>query len=158
MARTGSWIHLGYRWHAYSYAFETALDRDAARDAYLERAASSFFVYFESADLLFDCFGNASPLFDDWRDDLYVFPADLAWTMVFTHEQESGLGPDEPVETVVTALAAANGVATPSPRISTVVVGRTVRSPRCSRWRRPSFDASSAWSRPRCIAIAGASS
>jgi hypothetical protein len=90
--RTGAWIHLGYRWHAYSYGFEAALTGDAALAAYAVCAARDLLVYFEDEDL-FDCFGVASPDFSSFGDDLYVFPADLAWTMVFTHEQCIGLGP-----------------------------------------------------------------
>ena len=61
--QTGAWIHLGYRWHAYSYGYEAALEGDAARAAYLARPVTSFLVYFESDGLLFTCFGTASPLF-----------------------------------------------------------------------------------------------
>lgn len=55
-------------------------------------AARDLLVYFEGKEL-FDCFGVPSPDFSDWGADLYVFPADLAWTMAFTHEQCMGLGP-----------------------------------------------------------------
>jgi hypothetical protein len=89
--RTGSWIHLGIRWHAYSYGFEVALEGDAAMAAYTARAARELLVYIEGE--LFDCFGLPSPDLGDWGQDLYVFPASLAWTMVFTHEQDTGLGP-----------------------------------------------------------------
>jgi len=90
---TGKWVHRGLRWHAYSYGFEHALTRDAALAAYAARAAPAVFVYFEEEDELFDCVGVPSPRFDDWHHDLYVFPADLAWTMVFTHEHAIGFGP-----------------------------------------------------------------
>jgi hypothetical protein len=90
--RTGAWIHLGIRWHAYSYGFEAALTGDAALAAYGARAARDLLVYFEGENL-FDCFGVPSPDFGDWGADIYVFPANLAWTMVFTHEQSMGLGP-----------------------------------------------------------------
>jgi hypothetical protein len=89
--KTGRWIHLGIRWHAYSYGFEHATTGELARATYLEQQARDFLLYVESHDLLFDCFGTPSPLL--WQDDLYVFPRDLAWTMVFTHEEDAGLGP-----------------------------------------------------------------
>jgi hypothetical protein len=90
---TGEWIHLGYRWHAYSYSFERALVGDAARAAYQARAVTEFYAYFESDDLLFTCVSGPSPDMDDFGDELYLFPPSLAWTMVFTHEQGIGLGP-----------------------------------------------------------------
>jgi hypothetical protein len=36
---------------------------------------------------------GALPDFRPLCDDVYVWPDDLAWTMAFTHEEASGLGP-----------------------------------------------------------------
>jgi hypothetical protein len=89
---TGRWVHLGYHWHAYSYRFEAALNGHEALAAYAARAERKLLVYFEE-DALFDAYGEPSPDLSAWRDDVYLFPHDLAWTMVFTHEQTLGLGP-----------------------------------------------------------------
>jgi hypothetical protein len=90
--RTGAWVHLGIRWHAYSYGFEPARVGQAALEAYAARAARELLVYAEGA-WLFDCYGEPSPDLGGLGRDLYLFPADLAWTMAFTHEQGLGLGP-----------------------------------------------------------------
>jgi hypothetical protein len=89
---TGEWVHRGYHWHAYTYGFEVAVKGADALAAYTARAERKLLVYFED-DALFDAYGEPSPDFSPWGQDLYVFPHDLAWTMVFTHEQEIGLGP-----------------------------------------------------------------
>jgi len=91
--RTGAWVHRGYRWHAYSYGYEVALEHDAAMAAYRARDQRELLVYFEAEGELFDCFGVPSPDLGALGCDTYVFPADLAWTMIFTHEQDCGLGP-----------------------------------------------------------------
>jgi hypothetical protein len=96
-AKTGAWIHRGIRWHAYSYGFETALAGAAARDAYLAVRERDVLVYFEedpagSGPDVFVCDGLATPPLLE-GSDIYIFPRSLAWTMVFTHEQDSGLGP-----------------------------------------------------------------
>jgi hypothetical protein len=87
--RTGEWIHLGYRWHAFSYEFETALTGDAARAEHERVAVPEYLAMFEQGRV-FRCFGEPTPAFED---DLYVFPEDMKWTMCFTHEHSMGLGP-----------------------------------------------------------------
>ena len=90
---TGHWIYGGYRWHAYSFEHEVAVVGDAARTAYAATTNREYYVLFEHAEVLARCSGPAHPSFDDGRDEAYVFPASLAWTMVYTHEQSMNLGP-----------------------------------------------------------------
>jgi len=92
-AQTGDWIHLGFRWHAYSYGFEVAVSGDEARDLYRSKDQSTYLIYFESYGQLFDCVGPACPDLSGLKDDVYLFPADLSWTMIFTHEEGIGFGP-----------------------------------------------------------------
>lgn len=91
--KTGSWIYRGYRWHAYSYEYESALRGTRAFNAYVARQATDFYLFFEFDDLMFHCTGPPSPDLRPLDDDVYVFPHDLAWTFVVTHEMSLGLGP-----------------------------------------------------------------
>ena len=50
-------------------------------------------MHFECDDLLFDCKGPPSPDFRPLENDIYIFPHDLSWTFVVTHEMSCGLGP-----------------------------------------------------------------
>jgi hypothetical protein len=90
---TGEWVHLGFCWHGYSYGFETALDGDDARAAYIGCGDVDLVAYFEHAALLFDCGGARAPRLETLDTDVYVFPRTLGWSMAFTHERSLGLGP-----------------------------------------------------------------
>ena len=87
------WIHRGFRWHAYSEGFETALEGEEALAAYLKQDLSRYLIHFEHDRLIFDCQGPPCPVLPNIGDDVYLFPHDLAWTMVFTHEDCLGQGP-----------------------------------------------------------------
>ena len=87
---TGDAIHRGYRWHAFSYGYDLALCGESATRAYARAGRSNFRLLFEDGSI-FECFGP--PAVDLSGEDCYVFSDDLGWTMAFTHEQESGLGP-----------------------------------------------------------------
>jgi hypothetical protein len=91
--QTGSWVHRGYRWHAYSYGHEAAIEGDAALDAYLQQPQTNLLAYFEGEHLLFDCGPARAPRLDELDTDVYVFPRTLDWSMAFTHERTAGLGP-----------------------------------------------------------------
>ena len=92
-SKTGNWVYRGYRWHAYSYNYETALSGLAAFQAYAAKGAREYYMYFECDDWLFECTGPPSPDFRPLENDVYVFPRDLSWTFVLTHEMSCGLGP-----------------------------------------------------------------
>lgn len=91
--KTGKWVYRGYRWHAWSFGYESALHGARAFDAFVERRATNFYMYFERDDLLLDCSGPPSPDLRSLFDDVYVFPHDLSWTFVLTHEMSMDLGP-----------------------------------------------------------------
>ena len=90
---TGNWVHDDYRWHAYTFNYETALSGDAAFNRYLEQSAQQFYIYHEFDDLLFDCVALAWPDIREFDTDIYLFPHDFAWLFATTHEMSIGLGP-----------------------------------------------------------------
>ena len=90
----GCYRYLGFHWHAYSYNLVPALDGEAALDAYTRLSAQDVVVIPESwsGGCGVRCRGPSLPRFVDYRDDLYVFPESLDWSMAFTHEHP-WLGP-----------------------------------------------------------------
>jgi len=92
-AQTGKWIYGGYRWHAYTWGFEQAVSGDEAWERYRSKEQSTYLIFFEHSGHIFDCVGPRCPDLGILSDDLYVFPPDLHWTMIFTHEESTGIGP-----------------------------------------------------------------
>lgn len=91
---TGSYRYLGLHWHAFSYDLVRAQEGQAALDAYFGLAAQPVIVIPEdwSRGCGVRCSGPELPDLSGCRDDLYVFPESLEWSMAFTHEQPT-IGP-----------------------------------------------------------------
>lgn len=90
---TGKWIHRGYRWHAYSFGYASALHGPAAFDAYVAQRIEPFYTFFECDDLLLDCTATQWPDLRPLESDIYVFPHRMHWLFVTTHEMSIDLGP-----------------------------------------------------------------
>lgn len=93
--RTGAYRYRNFHWHAYSFDFVAAEDGDAALAAYTSQPDREVLVIPENwsrSGCGVRCRGDTLPTFAGHRDDLYVFPPSLAWSMAFTHEQP-WLGP-----------------------------------------------------------------
>jgi hypothetical protein len=92
-SQTGTWVHLGFEWHAFSYEFAQSKGGPRGLALYLAEAAPEVYVVPEDADdKAFIC-RTPTPLdFSVCRTDILVFPPDLDWTVAFTHEQPE-LGP-----------------------------------------------------------------
>jgi len=91
---TGHWTHSGLDWHAFSWNFTRAQSRHEARASYFSEKATQLLVI-PADDIqtaVLSC-GIRAPDFAALRTDVYVFPEDLHWTMCFTHEDDSGIGP-----------------------------------------------------------------
>ena len=91
--KSGKWVYGGFQWHAYSFKFENALTEILAFEKYQSRPITPFFIFDESNDMLFDCFGESWPDLDSLNDDIYVIPRTMDWTFITTHEMSIGLGP-----------------------------------------------------------------
>lgn len=92
-AQTGSWVHRGYEWHAFSYDFTQS--KSGARGLALYLAETPSEVYVIPEDDGDDAFVFRAPAlldFSDCQTDIIVFPPDFRWTVAFTHEQPD-LGP-----------------------------------------------------------------
>jgi Domain of unknown function (DUF4275) len=93
-AATGHWTHNGFDWHAFSWNFSRAESRGKARASYLSEENAQL-VVIPGDDIYAAGIGSGvrAPDFGDLGTDIYVFPEDLSWTMCFTHEDDSGIGP-----------------------------------------------------------------
>jgi len=90
---TGRWIYRGYRWHAYSFGYASAIHGPAAFDAYVAQCIEPFYTFFECDDLLLDCTGTQWPDLRPLENDIYVLPQRMHWLFVTTHEMSIDLGP-----------------------------------------------------------------
>jgi hypothetical protein len=93
-AQTGKWKHDGFEWHVFSFDYARALNGDEAEAAYEAVATGELLIVPEGMNLpAVRLQARRLPSFRASREDLYVSPADLSWTMAFTHEESLGLGP-----------------------------------------------------------------
>lgn len=102
--KTGKWTFKGFDWHAFSYKFTPAKEGIRARDEYHAMKCGEAIVMIlgiggqpiffrlvgrlptgDSLQIIVD--NQASPI------DLYISDPQANWTMVFTHEVSSGIGP-----------------------------------------------------------------
>ena len=93
-ATTGSWKRGDYEWHVFSFEFAEALNGHRAVEEYLAQQPHEFLVVPEDESCeAIQIAGGKLPDLRRVRDDIYVWPTDLEWTMAFTHEESIGLGP-----------------------------------------------------------------
>jgi hypothetical protein len=95
---TGKWSDDGPDWCTFSAGYTASLRGYRAESAYSDAAAVS--VILLSSNLAIPGYRCSSkPLLGDiqqfitkerWLYDLYLFPPDFSWTMVFAHEEELG--------------------------------------------------------------------
>jgi len=86
-ARTGKWTYKGRDWHAFSFGFARCWLDTKALNAYTAYSADDFLIIAETGEgSALRCRAAAPPDLSSIRAEFYVFPPDLDWTMVFTHE------------------------------------------------------------------------
>jgi hypothetical protein len=85
--QTGKWLAGEYKWQAFSQGFHSCAKSSYALEKYLEMKVQNYFIMNESGKTCFRCHSETLPDLSEILDDLYVFPPDFSWTMVFTHEQ-----------------------------------------------------------------------
>ncbi len=90
---TGSFIFRGYRWHAYSFNHEVAVSGRNAVLAFQETTIQPYYLFHEWEGNLYECTSEAWPDLRKLNEDIYIFPLQLEWTFVLTHEMSMGLGP-----------------------------------------------------------------
>ncbi len=89
---TGKWSRDGFDWHVFSFEHTPASSGTRALEAYRAERPEVLIVIpqfkkFPAVRL------HVQVLPEFPRTDVYVFPENLSWTLAFTHEQSSGLGP-----------------------------------------------------------------
>lgn len=85
---TGKWTHLGFDWHAFSYGFTPALERDSARNEYRQVSVGTYLILPDKDEMPGLRCMNALPDLSRKGVDAYVCAPDMSWTMVFTHEDD----------------------------------------------------------------------
>ena len=86
-AATGRWTHRGYDWHTFSFGYARAQDREAALAAYRREQADRLIVCpADDRRPAFEVVGGRPPDFAGYLQEITIWPADLGWTMAFTHE------------------------------------------------------------------------
>ncbi|MEM8542305.1 MAG: DUF4275 family protein [Pseudomonadota bacterium] len=86
-SETGSWVHAKFKWHGFSYKYETAIEGSRAVQEYQRQWAASYFVFDEDGTWSYGRTSEKYPDFTPIRADIYVVHHNMKWTMVFTHEQ-----------------------------------------------------------------------
>ena len=91
----GKWRLGEFSWHVFSFGFARALSGEKAVHEYTAQPLSPFFLLPEENTGLpaYFCMSDRWPDLRQLELDVYVSPEGLAWTMAFTHEASSGLGP-----------------------------------------------------------------
>lgn len=86
-ARTGQWTYRGFDWHTFEFGFARSRLGLKALNAYFACTAGDFLVIpaHDTVPAL-RCHGDALPDLSPLAPEFYVFPPDLEWTMVFSHE------------------------------------------------------------------------
>ena len=93
-AATGKWRKGPFDWHVFSFGYTRAVHGPRAVAVYEAQPVVPFLVVPEDGRWpAFRCDGAGWPDFGPPGLDVYVWPADLSWTMAFTHEAGIDIGP-----------------------------------------------------------------
>ena len=93
-AVTGKWKYGDYDWHAFTWGRTKCVNRHHAMRLYEQQVAERYYVMPEDEFYpAYLCVGGSLPKLRSLVEDIHVWPADLSWTMAFTHEMDSELGP-----------------------------------------------------------------
>jgi len=84
-ALTGKWKDGDYGWNTFDRGYARCLRDSKALHAFLACPASEFLLILDSGKG-WRCSASAMPDLASWPQECYVFPPDLEWTMVFSHE------------------------------------------------------------------------
>lgn len=84
---TGLWIYANFKWHGFSYKYETAIEGSLAMQEYQNQWIAPYFVFGEDGTWSYECKSKNYPDFSVLHADIYVVHHNMKWTMVFTHEQ-----------------------------------------------------------------------
>ena len=90
--KTGQWVHNRFRWHGFSYEFETSIWGAEALDMYLAQWQADYVLFDEDLRCCYRCDAQRYPDLTTLGLDIYVAHHNMKWTMVFTHEQPE-IGP-----------------------------------------------------------------
>ena len=89
-----TWKYKQFDWHTFSYGFAKHKSGIRAKELFKTQSSENYYVVPEDVDgLIYKCTSSEFPDFSELCLDLYIFPDTIDWTMVFTHEENIGIGP-----------------------------------------------------------------
>ncbi|MCM2375099.1 DUF4275 family protein [Aporhodopirellula aestuarii] len=91
--QTGSYAYRGLLWHAFTYGFQSALERTDAVSAFVACDDAELYIHDEQLDMLWLC-PRSVAISDTYPcNDTYIFPPSFSWLYITTHEHAQGIGP-----------------------------------------------------------------
>lgn len=91
--QTGSYCYRGFLWHAFSYGYQSALERTNALSAFENCDEDELYVHDEQIDMLWFCPRSIAISGTNPCNDTYIFPTTYDWLFITTHECAHGIGP-----------------------------------------------------------------
>ena len=88
--QTGSHCYRGFLWHAFSYGYQSALERNDAVAAYETCEDTELYVHDEQLDMLWFCPRSIVNSETHPCNDTYIFPPNYNWLYITPHENAHG--------------------------------------------------------------------
>ncbi len=76
----------GYKWQVFEEKLYSAIEGEAAKQLYFQQKAADYIILPNNIALEQAVIIDQLPDLTDFYEDYCVFPANMAWTMAFTHE------------------------------------------------------------------------
>ena len=95
-ARTGKWAHGDYDWHVFSFDFARSIRGERAVIAAQEhiRGITSLTIAPKESYLpAIELSASTMPELRTLNHDILIWPSSFEWTIAYTHEDASGMGP-----------------------------------------------------------------
>jgi len=83
---TGKWMVGEHLWEGFSSGLQVNYLNNKALEQYNLQKSYSFYIFDESGKQGFICTSNSLPEFYNTGYDIYLFPEDESWTIVFCHD------------------------------------------------------------------------
>ena len=84
--KTGKWRTGDYLWSNFASGIQPAYSSSKAIELYKQQKLGLFYILDESGKHCFQCKSETLPEFYNTGYDLYLFPKDGNWTVVFCHD------------------------------------------------------------------------
>ena len=75
-------------WHAFSFGYTNSVQGEKAAQARNQESVCPYYLFNESAKIVYFVEEEAWPEFSDEPEDWYLLPKHMKWTYVHTHHDE----------------------------------------------------------------------